>query len=193
METSESRNARCARRSAHSTHRSARSRTPSRSRNRAANSPSCSLPWGSAVLERPSCASKSRAAGAHSPGRGSWALIRQHPSRCRIACCRQKPTNPQPLTPSDAHTADARGSSCTDTGCPRSASYMAFVASHYLAPIAAIQQRIRTKKATQLDSENFYIRSSAAPIGAAIYATRVPRPASPESSQKRPRKAAGAI
>ena len=37
---------------------------------------------------------------------------------------------------------------------------MAFVASHYLAPIAAIQQRIRTKKATQLDSENFYIRSS---------------------------------
>jgi hypothetical protein len=50
---------------------------------------------------------------------------------------------------------------------------MAFVASRYLAPIAAIQQRIRTKKATQLDSENFYIRSSAAPIGAAIYATRV--------------------
>jgi hypothetical protein len=26
---------------------------------------------------------------------------------------------------------------------------MAFVASHYLAPIAAIQQRIRTKKATR--------------------------------------------
>ena len=51
---------------------------------------------------------------------------------------------------------------------------MAFVASHYLAPIAAIQQRIRTKKATQLDSENFYIRSSAAHFGAAIYATRVP-------------------
>ena len=49
---------------------------------------------------------------------------------------------------------------------------MAFVASHYLAPIAAIQQRIRTKKATQLDSENFYIRSSAAHFGAAIYATR---------------------
>ena len=52
---------------------------------------------------------------------------------------------------------------------------MAFVASHYLAPIAAIQQRIRTKKATQLDPENLYIRSSAAPIGAAIYATRAPR------------------
>eukprot|EP01046_Picozoa_sp_COSAG06_P004421 COSAG06_NODE_185_length_20838_cov_50.259463_4_plen_102_part_00 len=45
---------------------------------------------------------------------------------------------------------------------------MAFVASHYLAPIAAIQQRIRTKKAAQLDSENFYIRSSAAHFGAAI-------------------------
>ena len=172
METSESRNARCARRSAHSTHRSARSRTPSRSRNRAANSPSCSLPWGSAVLERPSCASKSRAAGAHSPGRGSWALIRQHPSRCRIACCRQKPTNPQPLTPSDAHTADARGSSCTDTGCPRSASYMAFVASHYLAPSPPSSSASARKKRRSWITENLYIRSSAAPIGAAIYATR---------------------
>jgi len=59
---------------------------------------------------------------------------------------------------------------------------MAFVASHYLAPIAAIQQRIRTKKATQLDSENFYIRSSAAPIGAAIYATRVFRLAAAPST-----------
>ena len=49
---------------------------------------------------------------------------------------------------------------------------MVFVASRYLAPIAAIQQRIRTKKATQLDPENLYIRSSAAHFGAAIYATR---------------------
>jgi hypothetical protein len=56
---------------------------------------------------------------------------------------------------------------------------MAFVASHYLAPIAAIQQRIRTKKATQLDPENLYIRSSAAPIGAAIYATRARNRAAP--------------